>query len=54
MENLAEEIADLCLDDLRVTEVTVCVAKPDAITEASNVGVEITRYRVSDFISLMN
>jgi dihydroneopterin aldolase len=54
VENLAEEIATLCLDDSRVSEVTVRVEKPDAITEAASVGVEITRHRTNDSISLIN
>lgn len=45
VENLAEEIAEQCLDDSRVTEVTVRVEKPNAIAEATSVGVEITRQR---------
>jgi FolB domain-containing protein len=54
VENLAEEIAMLCLEDLRVTEVTVRVEKPDAIKEASSVGVEIVRQRINESITLVN
>ncbi|MES2252237.1 MAG: dihydroneopterin aldolase [Pseudomonadota bacterium] len=54
VENLAEEIATLCLEDARVTEVTVRVEKPDAIAEAASVGVEIVRQRAHEAITLMN
>jgi len=54
VENLAEEIASLCLEDARVTEATVRVEKPDAIAEAAGVGVEIVRQRVPEVITLMN
>ena len=54
VENLAEEIAELCLVDGRVLEVTVRVEKPDAIKEAASVGVEITRKHPSESITLMS
>ena len=54
VENLAEEIAALCLEDVRVSEVTVRVEKPDAIAEAASVGVEIIRQRTNDVITLVN
>jgi dihydroneopterin aldolase len=54
VENLAEEIAEQCLEDSRVTEVTVRVEKPDAIKEAASVGVEIIRQRANESITLMS
>ena len=54
VENLAEEIATLCLEDARVSESTVRVEKPDAITNTASVGVEITRYRTNDVITLID
>lgn len=53
VENLAEEIAQLCLLDLRVSEVIVRVEKPDAIKEVTSVGVEIIRKRPNESITLM-
>lgn len=52
VENLAEEIAEQCLEDSRVTEVTVRVEKPDAIKEAASVGVEIVRQRINESITI--
>lgn len=54
VENLAEEIAELCLVDGRVLEVIVRVEKPDAIKEAASVGVEITRKHPRESITLMS
>ncbi len=54
VENLAEEIAELCLEDSRLIEVTVRVEKPDAIKEAASVGVEIIRQRTNDLVKLMS
>ncbi len=54
VENLAEEIAEQCLEDSRVIEVTVRVEKPGAIKEAASVGVEIVRQRVNEAIALMS
>jgi len=45
IEALAESIAELCLDDLRVEQVQVTVEKPFALRYARSVGVEITRTR---------
>jgi FolB domain-containing protein len=45
IEALAERIADLCLNDSFVQEVTVLVEKPSALRFARSVGVEITRRR---------
>jgi dihydroneopterin aldolase len=45
LETLAEELADLCLDDRRATACRVCVAKPDIFNEAAAAGVEIFRTR---------
>ena len=43
VEALAEDIAVLCLNSLRVQKVTVRVEKPKAVTGAESVGVEIER-----------
>ncbi len=43
VERLAEVIADVCLQDERVREVTVRVEKPSALRFARSVGVELTR-----------
>ena len=43
IERLASRIADLCLADRRARGVTVTVDKPDALTGARSVGVEISR-----------
>ncbi len=45
VENLADAIIDLCFEDARICEVTVRVEKPDAIANASGVGVELSRSR---------
>jgi dihydroneopterin aldolase len=43
VETLAEQIAEFCLRSRRARKVLVSVAKPDAITEADDVGIRITR-----------
>lgn len=43
IEKLAERIADLCLQNERVTAATVTVDKPAALAEARTVAVEIYR-----------
>lgn len=45
VETLAERLAGLCLEDVRVLRARVRVEKPDAIAEAAGVGVEIERRR---------
>lgn len=45
VETLAEFIADLCLREFGISEITVRVSKPGAIRGAKNVGIEITRRR---------
>jgi FolB domain-containing protein len=45
VEALAEDIAQLCLDDPRVLKATVRVEKPGAVRFAQSVGVEIERSR---------
>lgn len=45
VEALAEDIAQLCLQDLRVLKATVRVEKPGAVRFAQSVGVEIERSR---------
>lgn len=43
VETLAEKIADACLSDERITEITVRVEKLDVFPDAESVGVEICR-----------
>jgi len=43
VETLAEDIANLCLNQPRVLKVTVRVEKPGAVEGAESVGVEIER-----------
>lgn len=43
VETLAERIAEWCLSDPRVARVRVRVAKPDALEQVADVGVEIER-----------
>ena len=45
VETLAERIAQMCLQDRRVSTVRVRIEKLDAIPEASSVGIEIERSR---------
>lgn len=45
VETLAEEIAALCLEDVRVLSARVRVEKLDVFTDARSVGVEIERIR---------
>jgi FolB domain-containing protein len=45
VEALAEDIAQICLEDTRVLKVTVRVEKPGAVRFAQTVGVEIERNR---------
>jgi FolB domain-containing protein len=45
IERLAQTIADLCLEDPRVSAVRVSVDKPGALTRARSVAVEIERRR---------
>ena len=45
VETLAEEIASLCLEDLRILSARVRVEKLDVFTDAKSVGVEIERIR---------
>ena len=47
LEALAEDIAQLCLEDQRVLKTTVRVEKPGAVRFSQSVGVEIERRRVS-------
>jgi len=44
VETLAEDIAALCLEDLRVRSVRVRVEKLDILPNADSVGVEIERF----------
>lgn len=45
VERLVQEIADLCLEDVRVNEVEVTVEKPGALRHARSVGISIVRSR---------
>ena len=45
VETLAEEIASLCLEDLRILSARVRIEKLDVFTDAKSVGVEIERIR---------
>lgn len=45
VETLAEQIATLCLGDLRILSARVRVEKLDVFTDAKSVGVEIERIR---------
>lgn len=45
VETLAEDLAQICLTDLRVASVTLKLGKPHAIEQAKSVGVQITRHQ---------
>lgn len=45
IEALAEDLAGLCLEEKGVTRVILRVEKPEALTAAKSVGVEIDRKR---------
>lgn len=45
VEALANDIAELCLQESKVRKVMVRVDKPGAVTEAASVGVEVERAR---------
>ncbi len=45
VEALAEDIAQICLEDPKVIKTTVRVEKPGAVRFAQSVGVEIERSR---------
>lgn len=45
IEALAERVASICLEEVRVNQVTVTVDKPGALRFARSVAVEITRER---------
>jgi FolB domain-containing protein len=45
VEALANDLADLCLQEPRVMKVIVRVDKPGAVPEADSVGVEVERVR---------
>lgn len=48
VERLAEELADICLQDSRVEQVEISVEKPTALRFAQSVGVIIRRSRDDD------
>ncbi len=43
VERLAQQLADICLQDKRVQQVTLSLSKPHALANATGVGVRITR-----------
>jgi FolB domain-containing protein len=45
VETLANDLAELCLQELKVQKVIVRVDKPGAVAEAASVGVEVERAR---------
>jgi 7,8-dihydroneopterin aldolase/epimerase/oxygenase len=45
VETLAEDIATLCLEDIRIISVRVRIEKLDVFTDTKSVGVEIERVR---------
>jgi FolB domain-containing protein len=45
IEALAEQVADICLENPAISQVQVTVEKPSALRFARSVGVEITRKR---------
>ncbi|MBC8158354.1 MAG: dihydroneopterin aldolase [Alphaproteobacteria bacterium] len=45
VETLAEDIASMCLNDIRILSVRVRVEKLDVFTDVESVGVEIERVR---------
>ncbi len=47
IEKLADNIADMCLQELQVRAVTVTVDKPGALTKARSVAVEIRREKTA-------
>lgn len=48
VETLAEEIASICLENIRVRSVRVRVEKLDIMADATSVGVEIERFSSLD------
>lgn len=50
LEKLAQEIADLCLADKRVHQVTVYIEKPKAVKLAKSAAIEITRKRLTKIL----
>ncbi|MGI9666806.1 MAG: dihydroneopterin aldolase [Acidimicrobiia bacterium] len=48
VERLAQEIANICLQDDRVAATEVTVEKPGALRHARSVGITITRTRFPD------
>lgn len=46
VERLVDELAEICLADLRVQRVEISVEKPGALRHARSVGIKITRMRV--------
>ena len=45
VEALAEDIAQICLEDSRISQVSIRIEKPEAIIYTKSVGVEIVRTR---------
>ena len=44
LETLVEQVAQIILTEFGVTKVTITIYKPDAVKEASSVGITITRF----------
>ncbi len=51
LEALTERVADLCLQDTRVQQVTVRIEKPSALRFARSVAVEVTKDRLEASLS---
>ena len=45
LEDLAQTIADTLLDDTRIELLQITIRKPDALADASTVGVTLERWR---------
>ena len=48
LESLASDLADICLEDVRVVSVMVRLEKPEAIPDARSAEVEILRSKAGD------
>lgn len=48
VETLAEDVADICLQDGRVRSARIRIEKLDVFADATSVGVEIERFRIED------
>jgi dihydroneopterin aldolase len=48
IENLAEEIANICFSDKRICTTKITIEKLEALADAKSVGIEIVRIRKDD------